>query len=160
MTQILRETVRQFLSKQRELVGKTEWPPGTKFECRQCGECCKWNFTMLKIDEELNEKLRSLVKYPHGSWDLMDENKLRLAMPGISFIGLIPPNHTEFLKITGRTWGYWVLNEKGKIILYCPTTCIHLKDDGLCAIYEKGRPQVCNPYFCKRYPIQLHSSDT
>jgi len=105
-------------------------------------------------DEGLIKELRERVKYPHGSWNLMeDEDRFRISMPGFYFFGNCPPPQAEFLRVTERTWGYWVLNEKDQIIIYNPTRCVHLQEDGLCAIYDSGRPEVCGGYFCKRYPI-------
>lgn len=146
------ETIQQFLSRQRKFVGQTKWPPGTEFECRRCGDCCNWYFIILVTDEELVKELLTRVKYPHGSWNLNEKDNLRVAMPGFSFIGICPPKQVEFMKGTGRTWGYWRLNVNGKIVLYNPTPCIHFGDDGLCEIYE-NRPEVCEPYFCRRYPV-------
>ena len=146
------DTIQQFLSRQRRLIGQTKWPPGTTFGCRQCGDCCKWNFIVLNTDEKLVEELRSRAKYPHGSWNLSVKDKLRITMPGFLFIGICPPKQNEFLRGTGRTWGYWVLNERGKVVLYNPTPCIHLQDDGLCGTYD-DRPRACGTYFCRRYPL-------
>lgn len=147
------ETVEQFLRRQKKAIGQTTWPPGTKFECKGCGDCCKWNFIVMDNDENLANELRARVNYPHGSWTLIEELRIRIEMPpGFSVIGRIPDTTSEFLMRTGRRWGYWVLNERGKVILYNPTPCIHLRDDGLCNIYD-DRPAVCETYFCKRYPI-------
>jgi Fe-S-cluster containining protein len=146
------DTTQQFLSRQRRFIGRTTWPPGTEFECRGCGDCCKWNFIILETDEKLITALRARAKHPHGSWNLTEEDKLYVGMPGFSFIGICPPKQAEFLRVSGRTWGYWVLNEREKVVVYNPTPCIHIQDDGLCAIYE-DRPEVCESYFCRRYPI-------
>jgi Fe-S-cluster containining protein len=72
-------------------------------------------------------------------------------MPAYSCSGVCPPKQVDFLRKTGRTWGYWVMNDREQIIIYSPTPCIHL-EKGLCGIYD-NRPEVCEPYFCKRYPI-------
>jgi len=152
----INESVQQHLSRQRKQIGRTKFPPGTEFECKGCGDCCTWNFIILRSDEGLVKELRARRKYPHGSWNL-EKEKFRVSMPGFYFFGNCPPPQTEFLRVTGRTWGYWVLNEKDQIIIYNPTPCIHLKTDGLCAIYHSGRPVVCGSYFCKRYPKKFNS---
>lgn len=146
------ETVTDFLRRQRKFIGKTKWPPGTKFECRGCGDCCKWYFIILETDEKLINALRERVTYPHGSWNLTEKDKLFIGMPGFNFIGICPPKQIDFLRRTDRTWGYWVLNPRGKVVLYNPTPCTHLQEDGLCDTYD-DRPRVCSVYFCRRYPI-------
>ena len=78
------ETIQQFFSRQRKLIGQTKWPPGTTFGCRQCGDCCKWNFLVLNTDEKLTKELHSRAKYPHGSWNLNEQDKLRISLPGFS----------------------------------------------------------------------------
>ena len=35
------ETISQFLRRQRKFISKLNFPPGTKFECIGCGDCCK-----------------------------------------------------------------------------------------------------------------------
>lgn len=147
------ETVRDFLTRQRKFMGRTKWPPGTKFECHGCADCCRWYFIILNTDDKLAEELITRVKYPHGFWVLMPENRLKVQMPGFFFFGNIPSDQREFITVTGRTWGYWVLNKKrGKPVIYTPTPCIHLTDENKCEIYEE-RPRVCKVYFCGRYPI-------
>ncbi|MCK4266699.1 MAG: YkgJ family cysteine cluster protein [Thermoplasmata archaeon] len=145
------DTVEQFLTAQRKLRGQTEWPPGTKFECRGCGDCCKWNFIILSPGEELAAMLRERAKYPHGSW-IVEEERIRLQMPGFFFKGTVPKNQLEFITRTGRSWGYWVLNARDKVALYNPTACIHLMEEDRCAIYEE-RPRACVAYFCGRHPV-------
>ncbi len=147
------ETVKEFLIRQRRFVSRTKWPPGTRFECKGCGDCCTWNFIILNLDKDLAKELQKRVKHPHGSWYLMEEKgQIRVQMPNFSFIGNIPPEHMEFIVRTGRRWGYWVLNVREKVVLYNPTPCIHLTEDKRCAIYEE-RPHVCQIGSCRRWPI-------
>lgn len=154
------ETVTDFLMRQRKLVSQTDWPPGTRFECKKCADCCTWFFMLLVVDEELNVELRKRVKYPHGSW-IMEEgentsstspsHQISLQMPGYRFTGNIPVVQAEYMTKAGRHWGYWVLNATGKVALYNPTPCIRLVE-GMCEIYE-DRPQVCKEYFCRRHAV-------
>ncbi len=150
------ETVERFLGRQRKFISSLQFPPGTKFECIGCGDCCRWNYVMLNTDLELTEKLRERAKYPHGPWTLIsdvgEEGRIRVEMPGFMFIGNIPPDQTEFIIRTGRRWGYWTLNARDKVVLYNPTPCIHHGEDSKCRIYE-DRPRVCRVYFCGRHPI-------
>lgn len=149
----MNEAVETFLLRQRKFIGKLDFPPGTKFECIGCGDCCKWNFFILNTDLDLIGKLRELTKYPHGSWTLIEPKRIRVEMPpGFVFMGNIPQDQSEFIMRTGRRWGYWVLNERGKVVLYNPTPCIHLLEDNSCGIYD-DRPRVCKAYFCGRHPI-------
>ena len=145
------ETVEQFLGRQRKFTSSLKYHPGTKFEFIGCGDCCKWNYIMLETDEDLINKLEEMAKYPHGGWAMIKENRIRVEMPGFSFIGNIPPDQSEFIMRTGRRWGYWTVNARGKVVLYNPTPCIHLEDNK-CGIYE-DRPRVCRVYFCGRHPI-------
>jgi len=157
----LNETVHQFLTRQRKFVGRTKWPEGTTFDCKQCGDCCRWNFIVLTSGPETIKGFREQTKFPHGNWLLTPKGKLRLVMPEVytflprreySSTGVCPPKQVDFLRGTGRTWGYWVMNDRDQIIIYSPTPCIHLQEDNSCGIYE-SRPEACEPYFCKRYPI-------
>ena len=151
------EVVEDFLTRQRKFVAQIKWPPGTKFECKGCGDCCKWYFLILITGEKLVEKLRGRAKYPHGFWHLREEGRIEVRMPNFYFIGLCPPAQAEFLTVTSRTWGYWVLNARGKVVLYNPVPCIHLAEENQCAIYEEEqggpRPRVCQMYYCRRWPI-------
>jgi len=152
------ETVEHFLMEKRKRIAQTQWPPGTTFECKQCGDCCTWNFILLITDEELNTSLRRHAKYPHGAWALKEERQILLQMPDYSFTGNIPSDQSEYILKTGRHWGYWVLNARGRVVLYNPTPCIHLGEDNLCGIYddvEMTRPRVCKVYFCRRHPNVL-----
>lgn len=165
------ETVEDFLTRQRKFITSLKFPPGTKFECIGCGDCCKWNYIMLNTDEALIGKLKGLVKYPHGSWGMIKEGRVQVQMgymkaidveegdegpdlvpASFSFIGNIPPNQSEFIMVTGRRWGYWTVNDRGKVVLYNPTPCIHHDDETQCGIYLE-RPRVCRTYFCGRHPI-------
>lgn len=146
------ETVREFLMRQRRFVSRTKWAPGTKFECKGCGDCCTWNYLILKADEDLAKALRRQTKYPHGAWHLVEgKSQIRIQMPGFVVMGNIPAKQEEFLRVTGSTWGYWVLSGKS-VVIYNPVPCIHLTEDKRCAIYEE-RPQVCRNYSCGRWPI-------
>lgn len=150
------ETVAEFLNEKRKRITQIQWPPGTTFECKQCGDCCTWNFILMVTDEELNNSLRERAKYPHGSWVMKEERVISLQMPGYSFTGNIPHDQNEYIMKTGRHWGYWVLNARGRIALYNPTPCIHLGEDNLCAIYDEAemtRPRACKVYFCRRHPV-------
>jgi len=146
------ETVEEFLARKREFVSQIVWPPGIEYECKKCGDCCTWNFNVVKIDEEKIRILRERAKYPHGSWILNEDRQLTVKMPGLSFTGSMPPVHIEYINRTGRHWGYWVLNARGNVVLYNPTPCIHLTEDKTCGIYE-NRPRACVAYSCRRHPI-------
>ncbi len=148
----MNETVERFLTRQRKFIPNLNFPPGTKFECIGCGDCCKWNFQVMNTDLDLIEKLRERDKYPHGPWTLIEEKRIRVEMPGFSFIGNIPQDQTDFITQTGRRWGYWVLNNQDRLILYNPTPCIHQTEDSKCGIYDE-RCRVCRVYFCGRHPI-------
>ena len=93
-----------------------------------------------------------MTKHPHGSWTLIEPKRIRVEMPGVSFMGNIPPNQSDFIMRTGRRWGYWTLNARDKVVLYNPTPCIHHTEEGRCGIYDE-RPRVCKVYFCRRHPI-------
>lgn len=147
------EIVEEFLKRQRKFINRIKWPTGTKFECKGCADCCTWYFIVMNMDEELVKQLHARAKYPHGFWEKSEqENRIRVGMPGFSFTGVIPADQAEYLSITGKNWGYWVLNSKGKVVLYNPMPCIHLTEDKRCDIYEE-RPQICRVYSCRRWPI-------
>ncbi len=146
------ETVKDFIRRQQEFGRLTQWPPGTEFECKGCGDCCEWHFILLNANKEFVKVTRARVKDPHGFWRLVEKRRIKIQMPDFLFVAIGPPNLIEFLTITGRTWGYWVLNQNEEIVLYNPIPCIHLTEDRRCAIYEE-RPKVCKPYFCRRHPI-------
>lgn len=159
----LMELFRTFCIRQKAFIQATKWPPGTKFECIKCGDCCTWNFCNFVPSEAMVERLHFYGgKYPHGVWLLLGD-RLKIIMPyqrkpedldelgEFSFSGLMPPNHIIFLRETGRRHGYWVLNQNNRIIIYSPMPCIHLTNN-LCGIYEK-RPHICTMYLCNRYPI-------
>lgn len=155
------ETFREFVHRQRKFVTQIKWPPGTRFECRRCGDCCTWNFWNFRVPLETLELIKRESKSStHGNWILL-KNRLRCALPirvdeneykEFIFSGLLPPDHLEFLEVTGRFHGYWVLNENDRIVVYSPVKCIHLTDEGLCGIYM-DRPRVCQVYICRRYPV-------
>ena len=151
------ETVVEFLSRQKI---PENHPEGTRFECRNCGDCCKWNYYKLDIPQGLRDELyMSGPRRPHGYWVLME--KLHCYMPInpgskkgslYHFEADIPEQHVEFCVRTGRTWGYWVLDDAGKVVVYCPMECQHLTKEKLCGIHRE-RPQVCREYMCSRYPV-------
>ena len=154
----LNETVVGFLSRQR-IAGDRD--PDIEYECRRCGDCCKWNYYKLDTPQNLIDQLYMIgPKYPNGYWVLL-EGKLHCYMPTwapkegeaklFHFDGKIPESHVDFCWRSGRTHGYWVLDSEGKIVIYCPTACQHLTEDDLCGIY-KDRPLICREYLCGRYP--------
>ena len=159
---VLNETVAEFLEKQKAKLRKI-LPEDGKYECRRCGDCCKWNYYHLNIDNQnLIDKLyMEGTKMPHGYWVLI-EGKMNFYMPTwkgkknksklVHFDGALPPKHTEFLKVTGRMHGYWVLNKNDKVVVYSPTPCEHLTKKNMCRIYAK-RPEICKDYLCGRYPV-------
>lgn len=153
----------EFLRRQRKFVSKIQWPPGIEYECKRCGDCCTWFFIMMDIDEKLVSALRRQTKYPHGSWEMKEDGQITVQMPGYRFRGSIPANQnqefrtSEFIMKTGRSWGYWVLNVHGTVVLYNPTPCIHFTEENLCGIHD-DRPSVCKSYYCRRYPI-LHTAE-
>lgn len=161
---ILNMTVAEFLDEQKVASGRD---PDAKYECRRCGDCCKWNYFNLIPPQTLIDQIYMVgPKYPHGYWVLIrgvDRDSLHLYMPTwtpregeaklFHFEGNIPLKHIDFFWRTGRTHGYWVLNKKEKIVVYCPCICQHLTEDGLCSIYE-DRPLVCQEYLCGRYPMK------
>ena len=165
----LTETVVEFLRRQRIMAGPEDFPEGTEFECRRCGDCCRWNYYFLDAPQSLIDQLYMVgPRYPHGYWVLIlaDEvEPLNMYMPTwnpsvdeakmFHFGGNIPEKHKRFCRRTGRTHGYWVLNDAGKISVYCPSPCEHLTENNLCAIYSH-RPEVCREYMCARYPIIKH----
>ncbi len=146
------ETVAEFLERKRQFVSQIVWPPGIEFECKKCGDCCTWYSFVTQMDEEMIHTLRERAKYPHGSWILNENRQIMMQMPDYMFGGNIPPDQAEYIMKTGRHWGYWVLNAHGNVVLYNPTSCIHLTEDKLCGIYE-DRPHVCKNTFCRRHPI-------
>jgi len=140
---------------QWEFLQERPYPAGMSWECKRCGDCCRWNFMVLRPMElgavrKMVAELRSRAEYPHGSWDLTEDDELRMKMPGASFTGMRQPEQAEFLRLTGRAWGYWVL-KGGQVVLYNPTSCIHLSEDNLCEIYD-DRPETCQAYSCRRFP--------
>lgn len=154
----LQETVRQFLEKQKELL--EEIPEAEEYECRMCGDCCRWNFYLLPIeDTRFLDHLVGLERYPHGYW-VINDGRIHCHIPIVRteeifhFDAPLPEGHVEFLKKTGRLHGYWVFDApRSRIIAYNPTPCIQLKGDNSCRIY-KTRPEICRGYICKRYPIE------
>lgn len=157
----LMDTFRDYTERLKKFVTGTIWPPGTKFECRGCGDCCTWHYYKFPIDKALKDHLLSMMPEPHGFWLLLDDH-LRIELPVWNqakngeipkfFVkGTIPENHLTFHKVTGRRHGYWVLYES-TIIVYSPVSCIHLNEEGLCDIYEE-RPRVCRQYLCGKYPV-------
>lgn len=164
----LSETVHQFLMRQRELADQQKYPPETEFDCIRCGDCCRYNFYHLNVnDRRLLDQLYMLNENPHGYWVLMDDGKLAGYMPiwvksakapMLSFDGPLPKEHIDFLMRTGRRHGYWVLaKEIDEIVIYNPAPCHHFVDNKLgptsCAIYF-NRPEICKMYSCRRYPIR------
>lgn len=139
-------------------------------ECHRCGDCCKWNYFILNIPSEIMDLLyKTPPKYYHGYWIVTFARetpdmgtKLNLFMPipqaaeegqrMFFFSGDLPRPYLDFLNTTGRRHGYWVMQSDGKIVVYSPSPCEHLEDDGLCGIYEE-RPQICRNYTCGRYPV-------
>jgi Fe-S-cluster containining protein len=152
----LMDTFEQYVGRLKRFVTKTQWPPGTKFDCVGCGDCCTWHFYKFKAPADLGDELRSHLREPHGWWVLVDEGlRLTMLLEGgetFWFKGKLPPAHLEFHKVTGRHHGYWVLNKEGMIVCYSPVSCIHLNDEMRCDIYE-DRPRVCRMYYCGKYPI-------
>lgn len=156
-------TFRQFIQWQKEKLEK-HWPEGIEFECRKCADCCTWNYFFFQSDSEDLIRMTHDVggSNPHGWWVLTGDN-LRLWLPRravetetkevpvLSFDGRLPDKHLDFLRTTGRRHGYWVMNKADDYVIYSPTPCQHLQENGLCAIYE-DRPQVCRDYSCKRFP--------
>ena len=171
----------EFIERQR--AAQPEYPEGTKFECRQCGECCTWHYFRVNVQPRVRDGLPKWHRRPNGFWILESSaSKLHFFMPvpkqltpdpkrpwfgtmvnavPIHFEGPLPKEHIEFLTVTGRMHGYWVLNDEGKVAVYCPTECQHLtgvlapgaqRVQGHCAIYPK-RPQICRDYWCRRYPV-------
>jgi len=160
----LNETVHQFLQKQKQLADERKYPPGTRFLCIRCGDCCRYNYYHLDISKKsLLDRLYMSSKFPNGYWVLMDEGKLSCYMPlwddpkskMLSFDGPLPQEHVDFLMRTGRRHGYWVLaRETDEMVVYTPVPCVHLIEGPptSCAIYG-DRPEICRMYSCKRYPI-------
>ncbi len=157
---LLNETVVEFLSRQAV---KGERDPDILYECRRCADCCRWNYYKLDTPQSLIDQLYMIgPKYPHGYWTLI-EDTLHLYMPTwtpkegeaklFHFDGKIPQKHVEFCWRSGRTHGYWVLNDEQKIVVYCPVTCQNLTENNMCSIYRE-RPQVCRDYLCGRYPVE------
>lgn len=156
---ILNETVVEFLSRQRIAC---EPDPDKVYGCVKCGDCCRWNYYKLDAGTKLVDQLYMHgPKRPHGYWVLM-ENSLHCYMPVkpgtkeatmFHYEGNIPQVHVDFCKRTGRTWGYWVLDDEDKAVIYCPMECQQLTENNLCAIYE-DRPQVCRDYLCGRHPVE------
>lgn len=154
----LNETVVEFLSRQR-IAGKRD--PDKEYECRRCADCCRWNYYKLDAGQKLVDQLYMLgPKRPHGYWVLLDNLHCYMPVrPGekdatlFHFEGKIPDSQISFSRRTGRTWGYWVLDDDDKVVMYCPIECRHLTENNLCAIYN-DRPQVCRDYLCGRYPVE------
>jgi len=169
------ETFREFLKRQKVKI--PNYPRGTEFKCIECGECCTWHYFEANIDPNIREKLLEYSVHPHGLWmlrpygssidiyqldpgSMKNENRpwfgdLISAIP-IHFSAELPEDHLEYLRVTGRMHGYWVL-EGNVLVIYSPTVCRHLVDGVVCAIYEK-RPKVCQDYCCWRYPVVRSSS--
>ncbi len=171
------ETVHQFLEGQR-IRAEQEYPPDTIFKCIRCGDCCKYNYYHLKVEDRgLLDKLHMISKNPHGHWVLTPEGKFSGYMPAfrrgemevIRFEGPIPEKHVQFQMRTGRRHGYWVLTKgTDEIVVYYPVACVHLNEHGPpsgkvdpqelaeCLIYE-DRPEFCRGYICRRYPVEKPS---
>jgi Fe-S-cluster containining protein len=153
----LMDTFEEYIARLKKFVTTTQWPPGTKFDCVGCGDCCTWHFYKFKAPADLQDELKSHMPEPHGYWAVQEEG-LRLTMPlkeegkAFWFKGKLPPSHLELHKVTGRLHGYWVLNKKGMIVNYSPVSCIHLNEKNRCDIYD-DRPRVCQQYYCGKYPI-------
>jgi len=161
------ETIVEFLSRQRVMKSPEDYPEGTEFECRRCGDCCRYNYYKLDPPQNLVDQLTMIgPKYPNGYWVLI-ENQIHCYMPCwakeneskmFHFEGNLPQKHIELCWITGRTHGYWVLEGNDKIVIYCPTKCQHLIGKNVCDIYE-DRPQVCREYICNRYPVETRGME-
>ena len=163
----LNETIHQFLEAQRMYAEKQDYPPDTVFKCTRCGDCCRYNYYHLKVeDRRFLDRLHMLNKNPNGHWILTPEGNFAGYMPVfkkkqmemISFEGPIPEKHVEFQMRTGRRHGYWVLTKgTDEIVVYYPVPCMHLIDHGPeelteCTIYA-DRPEICRNYSCRRYPV-------
>lgn len=160
----LNETVHQFLQRQKQLFEERKYLPGTIFQCIRCGDCCRYNYFHMSIDEKkLLDQLHMLGKNLHGYWVVTDDGRITCHMPiwnnpknnMLSFTGPLPEGHIGFLMQTERRHGYWVLaTEIDEIIVYSPTPCIHLIDGtpASCAIYD-DRSDICRAYVCRRYPL-------
>lgn len=154
----INETVVEFLSRQRVMPGPD--PDGDiKYECRRCGDCCQWFFYKLNVPQDLADQLNMRFKDPHGYWVLSD--KLQCYMPVgpgepgaeiFHFSGNLPEGHYDYCVVSGRRWGYWVLEEADKVVVYSPAKCTRLVGDNFCEIY-KERPDICRAYQCGRYPV-------
>jgi Fe-S-cluster containining protein len=153
----LNETVVEFLQRQRIM---SDSDSDLKYECRRCGDCCKWFYYKLIVPPDLADQLYMRAKSPHGYWVLTD--KLQCYMPVgpgepgaqiFHFEGNLPQGHVDYCVTAGRRWGYWVLDEKDKAIIYSPVECIHLENGNFCNIY-KHRPDICRAYQCGRYPVE------
>lgn len=156
------ELFKERMEEHRNLV--KSYPSGTKFECKGCGDCCRWAYSFFEIELSLFERLIKLgVPQPHGAWLLIDD-EIRIGMPvfpekskgdlsQFSFTGLLPPSHLEWLRFTGRRHGYWRLVSLNRVVIYSPVDCIHLTEEILCDDYE-NRPQLCREYYCGKYPLE------
>jgi len=155
-------TVKEFLDAQEKAIKEQNkaLPPTTEFECKKCGDCCRWNAFDINFEEPIliDEIYRYGGKYPHGYWVAMD-NRIYCYLPFWDgrkmrmwhFHGPLLRKQVDFLVTTGRRHGYWIM--RGRIAtIYSPTPCQHLQQDNLCAIY-KERPKVCRDYMCRRHPV-------
>lgn len=152
----MNETVVEFLNRQGIMSSPD---PDLKYECRRCGDCCRWFYYKLIVPQDLADQLYMRFEAPHGYWVLTD--KLQCYMPVrpgepdaqiFHFEGNLPEGHVDYCVTAGRRWGYWVLEEKDKVVVYSPVKCIHLVDENVCDIYE-DRPDICRAYQCGRYPV-------
>ena len=164
----INETIHDFLEAQKKLAKSRELPPGTEFKCHRCGDCCKYYYFHLDPPKELIEIIVTDGEAtPHGAWIMVkeagdEEDKIRLNMPVwskpkdgqipmLKFKGNLSLDVIEFLKVTKRRHGYWVLNDVDGIVCYIPSYCANLVGRNRFKIYEK-RPKVCRMYTCGRYP--------
>jgi len=155
----MNESFMEYILRQKEL-----YPPkeGVEPKCVGCAQCCKWSFIELNItDPALTANLKQVSGgHPHGHWILVKE-KLNLFMPvphkmkndridSVHFDGTLPGEQVDFLTVSGRMHGYWVLNKQGKIVIYTPAPCQHLTATNRCRVY-RTRPKVCKDYYCNRH---------
>lgn len=151
------EIFKKNMEKHRDLV--KSHPPGTKFECHRCGDCCTWAYVFFKIDTSLFAQMMKIgPPQPHGHWFIVG-NGMKIVMPvfskgeiiPFSIEGDLPPSHMEWLRYTGRRHGYWRLTSMDRMVIYSPVDCIHLTKEKLCRDY-KNRVKMCKDYFCGKHP--------